>query len=176
MRIICILSLLVPLSLFAQDVGSGQPPSAGPCSGPEYRQFDFWLGDWTVLANGEPAGTNSVRVVLGGCALQENWQGAGEGGISGSSFNAYDRATGRWHQTWVDSSGTLLQLDGGLAGGSMILSGERPAREGGTVLHRISWTPGEDDSVRQLWEASQDGGKSWSVMFDGQYIRSAEAQ
>ena len=26
-----------------------------------------------------------------------------------------------------------------------------------------------DGSVRQLWEASQDGGATWSVLFDGLY-------
>jgi len=172
MRIASILCLLVPLSVCAQE-----PDPTGPCSGPEYRQFDFWIGDWSVSSNGEPAGTNNVRSVHGGCAIQENWQGTGEGGISGSSYNIYDRAADHWHQTWVDSSGTLLQLDGGMKDGSMVLSGERPARDGGgVVLHRISWTPAADGSVRQLWEASQDGGRSWSVLFDGLYVRKAGAQ
>ena len=127
------------------------------CSAGEYRQFDFWIGDWDVTAGDQPAGTNSIHPINGGCALQENWQGAGQGGIVGTSFNIYDQATGRWHQTWVDSSGTLLQLDGGLIDGVMVLSGERPARDGnGMVMHRISWTPNPDGTVRQLWEASTE--------------------
>ncbi len=56
----------------------------------------------------------------------------------------------------------------------MVMSGERPARDGsGMVRHRISWTPGEDGSVRQLWEASKDGGATWNVLFDGLYVRKA---
>jgi len=132
------------------------------------------VGDWTVTAGEQIAGTNSIRRVHGGCALQENWQGAGEGGLSGSSYNIYDRATGRWHQTWVDGNGTLLLLDGGLVDGNMVLSGQRPADAGsGPTVHRISWTPNEDGTVRQLWEASQDDGGSWSVLFDGLYAKQA---
>ena len=108
-------------------------------------------------------------------SLIENWQGAGPGGVSGTSFNIYDRATGRWHQTWVDSTGLLLQLDGGLVDGVMVLSGKRPAPDGkGQTLHRISWTPAADGSVRQLWEASTDGGGNWAVLFDGHYEHKSE--
>ena len=55
---------------------------------------------------------------------------------------------------------------------AMVLEGKRPAPGGnGVVQHRISWTPNEDGSVKQLWEASQDGGESWNVIFDGLYMR-----
>ena len=175
MRHILLAILLLPSLGMAQAPDESEiPAAAGRCEAPEHRQFDFWLGEWNVSSNGQPAGTNSIRATLGGCVLQENWQGAGSGGISGTSFNIYDRDRGLWHQTWVDANGTLLQLDGGLSDGSMVLEGERPVPSGnGTVLHRISWTPQEDDSVRQLWEASQDSGESWNVIFDGLYTRIA---
>ena len=112
-------------------------------------------------------------LVNGDCALQENWQGAGPSAVSGSSYNIYDRATGSWHQTWVDSTGNLLQLDGGLVDGVMVLSGERPGPDGqGIARHRISWTPNDDGTVRQYWEMSLDG-RNWSVLFDGMYRRSS---
>ena len=175
MRHFLFLVLLLPSLGMAQEPGASEPPAApGRCEAPEHRQFDFWLGEWNVSSNGQPAGTNSIRATMGGCVLEENWQGAGSGGISGTSFNIYDRDRGVWHQTWVDANGTLLQLDGGLLNGAMVLQGERPAPAGsGTVLHRISWTPGEDGTVKQLWEASQDGGESWNVIFDGLYTRIA---
>lgn len=168
------LLLALPFALWAAHGGASDTPG-GPCDGPEYRQFDFWIGDWDVTAGEQAAGTNSIRSLHGGCVLQENWQSAGPDGISGSSFNIYDRATGKWHQTWVDAGGTLLQLDGGLVEGAMVLSGSRPAQGGGTALHRISWTPRPDGSVRQLWEVSQDHGVGWTVLFDGLYVKS-EAQ
>jgi hypothetical protein len=39
------------------------------------------------------------------------------------------------------------------------------------VTHRITWTPVAAGQVRQLWEASRDGGGTWSVVFDGKYAR-----
>ncbi|HET6591665.1 MAG TPA: hypothetical protein VFG48_02000 [Xanthomonadales bacterium] len=170
-----LLLLLIPLALSAQDEAPTAAPAA-PCAAPEYRQFDFWIGDWEVSSGEQPAGTNSIHPVHGGCALQENWQGTGAGGISGSSFNIYDRATGQWHQSWVDASGMLLQLDGGLVDGSMVLGGSRPAQGGGNALHRITWTPNEDGSVRQLWESSLDDGGSWSILFDGLYVKPVTQQ
>jgi hypothetical protein len=172
MRRIAALILLLPLAVTAAEETPPDTPPASACAAPEYRQFDFWLGRWDVTSDGAPAGYNEVRAIHGGCALQENWVGAGEGGISGTSLNAWDRATGRWHQTWIDSGGTLLQLDGGLEEGAMVLAGEQPAAPGGrAVRHRITWTPNPDGSVRQLWEASQDGGNTWNILFDGLYQR-----
>lgn len=144
-----------------------------PCMQEECRQFDFWIGEWDVTRpDGKPAGTNSIRKVLNGCALHESWTSAA-GSFAGHSYNLYDAARGRWHQTWVDNSGTLLQLEGGLVGGKMVLTGSRPPAQAGAmdVLHRISWEKKSDDEVRQLWESSPDGGQTWSVVFDGKYVR-----
>jgi len=175
MKYVLFLLLLIPLVSNAQDQQPAGTAAAAVCSTGKYRQFDFWIGDWDVSSNGQAAGTNSIHPIHDGCALQENWQGAGEGGISGSSFNIYDRANDKWHQTWVDSSGTLLELDGAFTDGKMVLSGERPSRDGsGTSLHRITWTPGEDGSVRQFWEVSKDSGSSWSVLFDGLYEKQGQ--
>ncbi len=168
MKCVFSLWLLIPLVSTAQDKESTAP--AAVCNTDKYHQFDFWIGDWDVSSNGQVVGTNSIHPIHKGCALQENWQGSGEGGISGSSFNIYDRANDKWHQTWVDARGTLLELDGAFVDGKMVLSGERPSRDGSdTSLHRITWTPGDDGAVRQLWEVSKDDGGNWSVLFDGLY-------
>ncbi len=140
------------------------------CSAPEYRQFDFWLGNWDVRTPaGKHAGTNNVTRILGGCVLQEHWSGAK--GMHGTSFNIYDAATGRWHQTWVDDHGTLLTLDGQLEDGAMVLRGETKGQDGATVTQRIAWSKLANGNVRQLWQTSRDGGGSWQVAFDGTYVR-----
>ena len=150
---------LAPAAVFAQD--------AAPCSSAEYRQFDFWLGDSEVRnPAGDVVGTNTITAVSRGCGIHERWEGAG-GGV-GESLNAYDRRAGSWHQTWVGGAGLVLRLDGGLQNGSMVLEGELIEGDG-VVLQRITWTPSDDGSVRQLWETSEDGGTSWSTAFDGTY-------
>jgi hypothetical protein len=93
--------------------------------------------------------------------------------MSGTSLNMYVPGTGRWHQTWMDDSGTLLLLDGGIEDGRMVLRGEAPVAgaPGVTALQRITWSRLPEGKVRQLWETSSDGGKTWTVAFDGTYSR-----
>jgi len=164
--------------------GAATPePSSGPtppgCDAPEHRQFDFWVGEWDVFRpDGKRAGGSSIRLILGGCVVLENWKGAG--GMEGWSLNIYDRSDGLWHQAWVDGSGTRLDLAGGLRGRSMVLSGVSAAAGGATagggkVSERITWTPLEGGKVRQLWEQLKDGGAAWTVAFDGTYVPSRRA-
>lgn len=151
---------------------SPSPNPQAPCRAPEYRQFDFWVGDWDVFnAKGARAGRNVVTREFGGCVLQEHWTGAGPIGQTGSSFNTWSPGSRRWHQSWVDSTGGLLLLDGELAAGKMVLSGDVAQPGGGTVRHRITWSEQPEGTVRQLWESSSDQGQSWKTVFDGTYVR-----
>lgn len=159
-----------PPSAQAAPTPPPAPPAPPACSAPEFRQFDFWLGDWDVkLPNGKVAGTNSIKSILDGCVLQESWKGTGN--INGHSFNIYDASTKTWHQTWVDNAGSLLNLNGGLKDGKMVLSGDTVDEKGNKSTNRITWTKVDDDHVRQLWETSSDGGKTWETAFDGQYAK-----
>ena len=152
---------------------SGAPaakPPASPCSTPEHRQFDFWVGDWNVKdPQGAQAGTNLITREFDGCVIQEHW--VGERGMRGGSFNIYSAATKTWHQSWVDSNGTLLLLEGEFKDGKMQLAGEGPTPQGGKRMHKISWEPRKDGTVRQFWQLSDDSGKTWTVAFDGTYER-----
>lgn len=91
-------------------------------------------------------------------------------GYSGESFNVYDAPRKVWHQTWVDSRGLLLLLEGGIHDGKMVLEGQTTGTDQTIVKHRITWTPNPDGSVRQLWESTQPNG-AWAVAFDGKYTR-----
>lgn len=147
-------------------------PKPRPCAAAEHHQFDFWIGRFEVRdPSGKLVGHNRIERAHGGCALIENWTGVG--GVTGTSINIYDRDHHRWHQTWVDSSGGLLQLDGSRSDSAMSLSGSAFDADAmnQVALQRITWTPLEGGRVRQLWESSTDGGKTWSVAFDGLYIR-----
>ena len=146
---------------------AGTPPARG-CTAAEHRQFDFWIGEWEVTTPaGKPAGRNRIDAILSGCALRESWTGAG--GSSGTSYNAWDRQRRRWHQTWVDDGGLVLRLEGGLMDGKMVLRGETLDTSGTPVTNRITWEPTGPGTVRQVWEVSSDGGKTWGVVFDGSY-------
>lgn len=147
-----------------------------PCAGPQYREFDFWLGDWEVRnAAGQLLGRNRITKRHGGCVVLEEWESAGG---SGSSFNVYDQPTKQWHQFWVDASGTNwlssdkqgnpATLRGGIRDGAMVMA-SHPDTLPSIGLTRVTWRPLPDGGLRQTVEGSSDGGKTWTVSFDGFY-------
>lgn len=174
MHAIFAFTLLLGVSSPQQPAPPPQPqaqpaPPPNPCDAPEFRQFDFWIGEWDVTnPQGRVAGSNIIEPLAGTCGIHENWTGAG-GGL-GRSLNTYDRHDGKWHQFWVGSGGMILRLSGGLRDGRMVLEGTTPGPPG-EMMHRITWTPLEDGRVRQFWETSIDAGTTWTVAFDGYYSR-----
>jgi hypothetical protein len=153
-----------------------QPAAEVTCMEPERRQFDFWIGEWEVRdPEGTVVGHNSISPLFGGCALREEWRG--RSGLRGTSLNAWSPGRGVWHQTWVDSSGALLLLEGGLRDGAMVMGGatRHPGRAGSVLRHRISWSmvDGNQDMVRQHWETAEEDG-AWETAFDGRYRRSPD--
>ena len=138
--------------------------------GDHAHEFDFWIGEWDVAGpDGASYGRNSITSPFGNGVLAEHWRGTG--GVEGHSLNVYDVPRARWHQTWVDTGGNLLLLEGGPVDGAMVLEGVAPDDEQRPVQQRITWTPSADGSeVRQHWETSIDG-DVWETAFDGRYHR-----
>ena len=154
-----------------KPVASAAAAHRKPCSGADFRAFDFWIGDWDVFdAGGSKVGENRIRLVNKGCTLAEHWTNAGGG--EGRSYNAFDALTKRWYQFWSDDQGATLMLSGGIRDGAMVLEGERPnTTDGRPQRQRITWSPVADGNVRQHWETSDDDGANWQTAFDGQYRR-----
>jgi ketosteroid isomerase-like protein len=163
-------------SLFAANARVAAQESAPPagCTRAEHRQFDFWAGDWIVTnARGDTVGTNRIQPISDGCALLEQWLGSG--GVSGTSINFFEPATGRWNQLWIGGRGLVLRLEGGFQDGAMELNGTRKRETAqGAVLDRLRWTPANDGSVEQLWLLSSDEGKTWRDFFRGIYRKRVE--
>jgi hypothetical protein len=162
--------LVAAVALVAAGAAQPTPPPAPPpprCDAPEHRQFDFWLGEWNVYAQGSKAGTNRIEKLEGGCLLLENWSSSLGG--TGKSMNYYDAVKEKWVQVWVDSSGTSIHAEAEFRDGAMRFEGEHHYPDGRVELYRMTFTPNADGSVRQLIEQSRDGGASWYVWFDGLY-------
>jgi hypothetical protein len=141
---------------------------AGPCSGPAYRAFDFWVGDWQVYgANGKLSGTNRVQQEYDGCVIREQYASAS--GYNGGSVNIYDASRNVWHQTWTDAYGTLLTLEGGIKDGKMVLEGENKGPDGKLMKHRVTWTP-QAEGLTQLWETTDPKGQ-WQTASDVKYSK-----
>lgn len=142
------------------------------CAAAPFRAFDFWIGTWDVR---DTTGTINARSVItrrnGGCTIHEDY--TTRTGYTGQSINAYDATRQRWHQTWSDIGGLVLYLDGrSPESGVMQLEGTRRDQRG-EVMDRITWSRLPDGRVRQLWENSRDGGRTWTQSFNGFYERVA---
>lgn len=166
------LVVLRPDKRFEQIISEMQKNTT-PCrNSPEFRQFDFWLGEWNVEANGQLAGTSSVQLILDDCVIFENWTSRGlSQGYSGKSFNVYNSILKKWEQLWVDNAGGVLKLQGEFKDGELRYFGETPQADGTKLQERLTFFKLPEDRVRQLWEQSRDAGKSWQVVFDGIYKR-----
>lgn len=142
-----------------------------PCMYSEkVRQFDFWVGEWTVTnPQGQQVGTNTVNMLEDGCIIQENWIGALGG--TGKSFNFFDTTTGKWRQTWISNGGGVSEFAGEFRDNAMRFEGESHLADGKKVLRRLTFFNLGPDRVRQFSEASVDEGKTWNVNFDFTYTR-----
>ena len=152
-------------------------PPAGPPQGceqfPNFRLFDFWIGDWDVTPAGIPAGAahpqSRVEKLLGGCLLLENWLPVN--GPGGKSFNTFNRATKHWEQTWVDGGGNTSHLVGDARDGNMYFTSDSFAPNGTPQKTKLTFFNLAPGRVRQVWEFSADSGKTWAGAFDGLYVR-----
>lgn len=141
-----------------------------PCSSqPEYKQFDFWVGEWDVTSEGKQVAESSIQRIVDGCIIFENY--AQSDGFTGKSFNFFDATLKRWRQTWVDATARVSEFAGVYKDGAMRFEGETHLQDGRRILRRMTLFNLNPDRVRQLSEASTDGGKTWRVTYDFLYTR-----
>ena len=113
-RIALIVFTLTCTAVARQGNTTAQPK---PCSEPEQKQLDFWVGEWDLTwpgnNPGETAhGTNSIRRILDGCVVEENFSGGDAMPLRGRSVSIFDVRAGKWKQTWVDNEGGYLDFAG----------------------------------------------------------------
>jgi len=156
----------------APKVAEAKPDTIStPClSADEYRQFDFWLGEWDVFTpKGEKAGENVISRESKGCLVLESWSGT-RGGV-GKSMSFYDPARKQWRQVWVGSGGAISEFSGKFEDGAMrFVSEPRPGMDDSRRLTFFHLGP---DTVRQLSERTSDGGKTYFTEYDFTYRRRA---
>lgn len=154
--------------------------SQKPCSRPEYRQFDFWLGQWEAFnTNGQKAGDSKITLLLDSCVILEEWTSAVVNrGIrfAGKSFNTYNAGTKQWQQTWVDNAGGSNEyLIGKFENNKIIYSSSLfPFSKDTMAIRKMTFTNISPVKLRQHGEISKDNGISWTTEYDFEYRRKKE--
>jgi hypothetical protein len=146
-----------------------QAPAA--CVGEEYRQLDFWLGNWdltwTPTSDSDTGeGTNDITQILGDCVVQESFKGAG---AIGHSVSLFDAPPGKWRQTWVDNTGGYFALVGGPDDEGFRLDMTRISDK--APYMRMIWRNIKKDSMDWRWQRSPDKGKTWEDSWVIHYVR-----
>lgn len=158
---------------FALHAGAAraQAGAAVDCTDETRRAIGYWVGDWTVLdtASSAPVAESRIEWAVDGCAIRERYdQKIGPNSkpmrYAGASYTAYDAASRRWKQFYVDSNGRVASLAGDLRDRRLVLNGEAGAK-----LTRMTIEGMGNGDVRQRGEASGDGGKHWAPTFDFTY-------
>ncbi len=159
------------------------------CSGQEYHQFDFWIGQWDIKqkilkADGkwfEANASTNVSPVLGDCALMEEWQGDvfffWEGmekpePLKGFSVRAYDSKTKQWTISWMDTRHLrFTEFVGSFHDGRGEFFRKRPNGKGNETITRVTFSEITPASV--LWELaiSTDAGQTWKPLWIMQMTR-----
>jgi hypothetical protein len=151
-----------------------QPP---PCSAAENRQLDFWVGTWDVSWDATPSiaagsGVNRITRELGGCVVQEAFEGGPTtGGMVGHSVSLYHAPSGAWRQTWVDNFGGYFALTGGMQGDRFILVNSRLSDQSPHL--RMVFEDITANAFTWRWQGSPDG-ETWSDRWLIRYVRRAE--
>jgi hypothetical protein len=152
-----------------------RPVESAGCQGPEFSQLDFWVGEWDVVSwvedarSGRPPARNTITRAHAGCVVVEQFAAPA---FSGQSVTIFDRSTGQWHQTWVDSSGSLNLYEGRFESGTLVLHGSTPSRSAPQLRQRVRLTLSDlgNGRVRQRSERLNADG-TWSTNYDLLYRR-----
>lgn len=162
-----IISLVLAVNTMAQK----------PCSRAEYRQFDFWLGEWEAFGkNGNKAGDSKISLILDSCVILEEWTSASlTGGIrfAGKSFNTYNAASKQWQQTWVDNAGGTNEYLLGVFEENRIVFTSIPFKTGkdSLAIRKLTFYNLGAGKVRQHGEISNNNGVNWVTEYDLEYRR-----
>ena len=177
------LTVLAALVSAAATAQAQNAPATPPCSGPEFRQLDFWVGDWDLEFTNQDGsvGKASNRITkdeFGACAISEHFVqpgGAADGSdFIGGSYSTYDAQTKSWRQMWVDNAGGLFDLRGGPVSGqkhTFELTNIEPRGPNKATL-RMIWEDVTPGSLTWRWQSrNQDG--TWADRWVLRYKRRA---
>ena len=131
----------------------------------EYRQLDFWIGQWRVYdtKTNQLAGTSEISNGLEGCVILESWQPVA--GMAGKSMSMYNATDKKWRQTYMDEGGILSDYDGEWIEDTMHFK----LRSSNDALVKMTFYKKPNGEVQQIGKTSKDNGVTWEMQYDLTY-------
>lgn len=178
------LSIALLGSTTVQAQTSAAPAAAAqapPCSTPEYRQLDFWVGEWIATWT-NPNGTQGTgRNVItnneyGPCVITERFT-ADDGSLQGFSISTYFQGAREWRQTWMDAQGGYFDLFGGPSTDPrhrFVLETYR--RRDTAPRLRMIWEDVQPDSFTWRWQGRASAEAEWTDRWVIRYRRATAAE
>jgi len=160
---------------YSQSTTPTPPP---PCSSEEFRQLDFWVGDWNAeWDNGDGTtgtGENHItRDEFGDCVIYERFS---TDGFLGMSVSTYHVGPNVWRQSWIDNSGGYFALVGGPAGEDddfdFLIENTRILET--APYRRMIWEDVTEDSFVWRWQGRTDATEDWADLWVINYSRMEE--
>ena len=160
-----------------ESTAQSSPASAAPanCQDAEYRQLDFWLGEWdltwTQADGSEGKGSNSItQEPYGNCVIMENFDGAPTMQFKGMSVSTWHKPAGVWRQTWVDDQGGYFALSGG-PGEDGVFALEMTRLSENAPHRRMIWVDVTENSLVWRWQGKQATDAEWADLWVINYAR-----
>ncbi|HEV7180227.1 MAG TPA: hypothetical protein VGN11_10150 [Candidatus Baltobacteraceae bacterium] len=135
------------------------------CSAPQYRQYDFFVGNWIVTRkDGKQFATDQVSKAYGGCVVWEQWHGSSS---HGAGYSGYDAVRKVWVQSFMDDQGSVYTMEGHRTADALTFEGPDYPKAGVVEQNRVAFRPLAGGVVEEYWTVSTDGWKTSKVVFDG---------
>jgi hypothetical protein len=145
-----------------------------PDAPPETAQFAFLIGDWDCTVRQmkpDGGGYTEGRArwtgywILGGFAIQDDWESAAPGGgvFRGTNIRSFNTQTGKWDNRWLPAS--TLQWKSFVATRKadtmVMIGGEDRDAAGRPYVDRNVFSDIGKDSFKWRKDRSFDGGATW---------------
>ena len=161
-RVIAVLASLAAGAALLKAQSKAPQPSCK--DRPEFRQLDFWVGEWEVFNKDQKLADTTIQPVLKDCALEEVWKGTR--GSDGRGLSTYNARTKKWEYFWISANGTTSHFIGELMGTEMRYSLDQVQPDGKIRVRHWSLFNLPDGRVREFSVGSDDGGKTWTTEYD----------
>ena len=176
--------LLSALLLLAPSVPPPSPLLFDPDPVAARRQFDFWIGEWSVQnrflqpdGSWVDADVTRARItpVCAGRALLEEWAGPFRGTfMNGFSLRAWNEPLARWDLVlnWTtDGNGSFGTMHGTFRHGR----GEFVSNPSGASRTRYTFSDALEETVRWDSATTQDSGVTWKTDWVMEFSRTRDA-